>query len=721
MANNQLLASDDFSSGSLASGWGAMFGLSTCQVIAGSPKVTEDNVVNVEAGQIWTGLTWPNDQNSEVTVHALATSVGSFITLHVRHQTGSYSGYQANLHDNTAVLYRRDSGAATQLGSTVSGLTFTAGDVWALQAAGACISLYQNGARIAYWYDATYASGYPGYSQFDTNAITNSQVQSWRGYNTIQQDGIWQKQGIVIPANVTDLTPHSGFVFGAYQNSKILYEGSAQLLSGTVYKIWFSSGVLAGGNIYYAESLDGVNWTRSASPVIAGFVNPAVIKNGSTYYLYCQLGTGVTGNVYLYTSTDGIAWTQQSSTVIVPGGGGAWDAGIFLLSPVAIIGGTWYALYTGNTAGTSLYKQGLATSSDGVTWTKYSGNPVLSDAVGSQAIVKVGSTWYAWFLSNQPGQGNSTAPFQDPFDTVRFQSPDLINWTVSAHSVHRSQQFESLNAIEGGCAATAIIDINGQAHLYSISCPSDANAPEIYQTGLAIAPAPIASIVTGNEDAAAQVASDGFTSGLGDLSANWTTPTTGTKLKIVAGNLCEATALSTTCIQFYSGAEFSNDQYSEVTLATLTGGEFLVPIVRCQGGSESWYQANIHGTTGTKSTDCAIYVSVNGVATQIGPFIPLTPQIGDVFRFSVIGNVLSLFQNQFLMLQVQDYANTFASGSPGIAIYTVTALTDVQVSNWAGGNAGVLPQYPAICPPSGGTSEVTVSRIQRRRPSAFIA
>jgi hypothetical protein len=45
MANNTLLASDSFTSGSLAAGWAAWPGLSVGQVIVGSPNVVEANAI----------------------------------------------------------------------------------------------------------------------------------------------------------------------------------------------------------------------------------------------------------------------------------------------------------------------------------------------------------------------------------------------------------------------------------------------------------------------------------------------------------------------------------------------------------------------------------------------------------------------------------------------------------------------------------------------------
>jgi len=55
-----------------------------------------------------------------------------------------------------------------------------------------------------------------------------------------------------------------------------------------------------------------------------------------------------------------------------------------------------------------------------------------------------------------------------------------------------------------------------------------------------------------------------------------------------------------------------------------------------------------------------------------------------------IGNVLTLFQNGFQVLQVEDEANLLTSGSPGFAMYRGT-LANAQVSAWDGGNAGVIP------------------------------
>ena len=691
-----------------------MPGQSVCQVVVGTPNVVESNVISTPSGVLWTGLAWPRDQISEVTINNLALD-NSTIQLGVRIvATSGYQGYLLNIGNGTsaqAALFRADSSSSfTQLGSTVTGLTFASGDVWTLQIAGSVISVYQNGNRVMYFADATYTTGSPS---FTVNAVTtnlnHAQVSSWRGYNCVQQDGIWQKQGIVIPITSADTN--------VYQVTRILYEGNAQILSGTVYKTWFTSDS-GTHNIYYAESLDGKTWVRSASPVLLGYLNSSVTKIGTTYYMYAQLNTG--GPIALLTSVDfGQTWALQSANVLTVGAAGQWDDGsIFLLVPVVTTGSTWKALYTGTRGAPTnfLYSTGLATSTDnGLTWSKYAGNPVLVNAATTQAIVNVGGVYYYWPSSGPTSprySGGSSA--YAPAETVRYQSADLLTWVGNAHSIHHSQMYESVNETTGGATTTAIIDVGGKAYIYGINSPGDAITPADYQIGLAIAPAPIASIVAHPEDAVQQVASDSFTSGLGNLSANWSTPTGGTKLQIVNGNLVEASVVSTSCSMYYSGAIFGAAQYSEITIAALTAtGQYAEPCVRMQSGVQSDYEVQIQGPTGSLVAGCQVYKRVSGVPTAIGPLASITLIVGDVIRLQVeTGSdgfpVLSVFQNGSMILQVQDYSNAFTSGSPGMLVFATT-LADAQISSWAGGNANVIPAY------LGGGSTACVRRKHRRK------
>ena len=128
MANNSLLASDNFASGSLAPGWAAITGLSTCHVVADSPKDTQPNVLSTEAGQIYTGNAFPNNQISEA-VFTLVNEAGTNGQLCVRMQSNAYSGYKVAFGGTSATIYRMDSGTPTQLIQVLSQPVPAAGDM----------------------------------------------------------------------------------------------------------------------------------------------------------------------------------------------------------------------------------------------------------------------------------------------------------------------------------------------------------------------------------------------------------------------------------------------------------------------------------------------------------------------------------------------------------------------------------------------------------------
>ena len=134
---------------------------------------------------------------------------------------------------------------------------------------------------------------------------------------------------------------------------------------------WYSLG--------YSTSADGITWSKYGAVLDVGaegawddsFVHhPCVIKEGSTYYLYYSGHDG--GGIYhigLATSADGISWTKYGSTpVISAGAGGTFDDAYVRPAKPIIIGSTWYMTYWGYDGAIS--RLGLATSTDGYTWTK---------------------------------------------------------------------------------------------------------------------------------------------------------------------------------------------------------------------------------------------------------------------------------------------------------------------------------------------------------------
>lgn len=692
MANNQLLASDNFASGNL-NNWTAFFGAAKCQVVGG---VSEPATLGVRGAQYYSASTLPADHISEVTTN-LTSEANTTVDLWCRVQSGTYSGYVVSMSLTQANLYRCDSGSFTLLQGPITVPAPSNGDVWSISVAGAVITVHMNNTAVAHYMDATYTGGAPGYSQFSSTNLAHSKVLLWRGYSQVQQDGIWQKQGVL-----SGLAPLSGDMSagaGGVANATMLYEGNAQILSGTVYKMWFCAGHPgAETNTYYAESSDGISWTRYGSAVISSFHSPYLIKVGSTYHVYVQPAASPgSGNIAHYTSSDGITWSQQSANVFSLGTSGQWDDTIlWYFQPVDIIGGTWYAVYSGGHNATSYQLSlGLATSPDGVTWTRSASNPVLQGVTGGSVVnacfAKVGSTYWAWMFGNQPGFGGNV-PNLNPGEGVRYSTTDFINWVGPVHSVHRSQEYEGYNFDYGQTFPNAIFTVGTESYMYVQAAASDNTAPEQYQLSLAIAPASVSNVVQVNEDSNLQTASDGFTSGIGDLSANWSTPTGFTKLQIVSGNLVEATATNTSCGMRYISSGGDN-QFSQITVNALSNAgatSIIELLVRTTSNSNS-YTAQLTGYG-----QALISKYLGGTSTQLGPTQLVTVSANDVFMFAVStasnGNpILSLFQNGFTVLQVEDFSNAIPSGgTPGILIYTGT-LASTQLKSWSGGVTGSMP------------------------------
>ena len=128
-------------------------------------------------------------------------------------------------------------------------------------------------------------------------------------------------------------------------------------------------------------------------------------------------------DIGLSTSTDGLNWVHQGA-VVRKGASGEWDASNIWCPGAWKEGDTYYMLYSAS--GSSGIQMGLASSSDGVLWTKYAGNPVFNDpnwATGDTeapgfSVLKEGDTYYIMYNTLSSWRRSSVA-----------YSTDLINWT----------------------------------------------------------------------------------------------------------------------------------------------------------------------------------------------------------------------------------------------------------------------------------------------------
>ena len=165
----------------------------------------------------------------------------------------------------------------------------------------------------------------------------------------------------------------------------------------------------------------------------------SIWKEGSTYYAY-YAGSKSDG-VYaigVATSADGITWSKNGGNpILTKGTSGDWDDTFVSYPLVWKEGTTWYMLYAGRKASTTVWCIGLATSADGISWAKDTvHNPVYSSGAAWDAklmrpgtqILKEAGTYYLYY------DGNTVDGLSVNCSIGLATSTDLITWTKSANN-----------------------------------------------------------------------------------------------------------------------------------------------------------------------------------------------------------------------------------------------------------------------------------------------
>jgi predicted GH43/DUF377 family glycosyl hydrolase len=138
------------------------------------------------------------------------------------------------------------------------------------------------------------------------------------------------------------------------------------------------------------------------------------------------------------TSNDGLAWTKYPSPVLSPGPTGTWDSGPISVGSVAWNGTFFLMWYTGSSPVTySNGAFGLATSNDGITWTKYSHSPVMTPSAIDQYytsapdVIKMNLTYNMWYTGR-----SGSDPQSSPITRILYATSfDGIIWNKWPSSV----------------------------------------------------------------------------------------------------------------------------------------------------------------------------------------------------------------------------------------------------------------------------------------------
>ncbi len=174
--------------------------------------------------------------------------------------------------------------------------------------------------------------------------------------------------------------------------SKILYDNG-------MYKMWYLCTYNSGkGNVWYAESKDGLKWeNKYDKPIFVnapsgswdGYtVSPGTILKESTnnYKMYYNGWNDQYGQwqVGLAISSDGIHWERYSEPVLKADRINEFKVGA---TSVLKVGDIYYMYYGSSSIDNYDYMRiNLATSSDGKNWEKYSGNPIIGPTESWEGI-----------------------------------------------------------------------------------------------------------------------------------------------------------------------------------------------------------------------------------------------------------------------------------------------------------------------------------------------
>jgi hypothetical protein len=289
---------------------------------------------------------------------------------------------------------------------------------WDSQAMGSPI-VVQDGATFKMWYDGldTFGVRRIGYA-VSSNGLT------WTKYisNPVLTGtpGEWDEGSANEPSVIKDSSTlkmwytHDNFEIGYATSSDgitwtkslsapVLQPGTAGswdesdvsdpfvIKANGTYTMWYE----ASSSIGCATSSDGIFWTKCAeNPVLEPtpaswdedrVSDAAVVFDGAIYHMWYR-GFDFDGpptSIGYATSTSGITWTKYISNPVLSGTSGEWDDGHLELGNVITNSGLYHMWYMAN------QQFGYATSTNGISWTKYAGNPILTPSIPYQIFLPV--------------------------------------------------------------------------------------------------------------------------------------------------------------------------------------------------------------------------------------------------------------------------------------------------------------------------------------------
>ena len=261
----------------------------------------------------------------------------------------------------------------------------------------------------------------------------------------------------------------------------------------SIYLMWYTAASKDSSSAYqigFAWSADGLIWNSHPEPVLNpgkgdawdgfGVTNPNVFFDGKIYHMwYSGFPNRIPKilSVGYATSIDGIQWTKHpANPVLKHGKPGSWDDHWVVGYSVTTSGSLkemWYFGYN-----QIKYEIGLATSWDGVHWTKAPDNPVMKagklgewDAVlFAPIVIKKDSAYQMWYGGyTRSGYATTSRAEAERWDEEDIVIPQRIVY-VQVFNRQEYINIDSLFQILSELTGTSLIDAyNKLALAYSLN------------------------------------------------------------------------------------------------------------------------------------------------------------------------------------------------------------------------------------------------------------